>query len=106
MNCAGEEHSFIGGAEPLHIGWNTNLHAMCAATSLSVNSPHQRYDRMLNSSTEPGVFAGPEPFSSPGPVELINRVRGLEAEILSLQALVCDLLCENEQLRWRDHAIE
>lgn len=71
-----------------------------------MNSQDRGYERMMNSASEPGAFAGPEAFSSPAPVELMNSVRGLEAEILSLQALVCDLLYENEQLRGRERAIE
>lgn len=47
---------------------------------------------------EPGDHPG-DTLSTGGSTELINRIRALAAEKIRLQALVCELLCENAQLR-------
>lgn len=42
----------------------------------------------------------------PGPAGLMDYIHALQEEKLRLQALVCHLLCENQQLRIRHFAPE
>jgi hypothetical protein len=60
---------------------------------------HAANDGSLNSGPDLNDNAAVENLSTFGPDELINCMRALVSEKLSLQALVCELLCKNEQLR-------
>ena len=51
-------------------------------------------------------FANSDTLSDLGSAELVKRVQELEADVLMLQAVVCDLLYKNELLRLREYALE
>jgi hypothetical protein len=99
---SGEQRAIIAGVELLPTEWNAM--DLIRRTTMDLRDPKD--GGFLDAASESSVLVDSEARASSGSDEFIHHLQTLEAKIQNLQALVCDLLVENEELRWRNDAIE